>query len=271
MRSETEAALAAVDLALGLMARRVGAEEVTLKGGRDLATGTDVAAEDAIRAELRRRYPDYPVVGEERGGESEVSPDRPYWLVDPICGTRNFASGLPLFSANVALVEDGRVTIGVIGDGAAGDRYVAERGRGAYLLARGSAPGQLADDARLRASGASVTVSLDPGAVQGQGNWAHAAEFARLLMLSNRWYVRMLGTALAQAHLAAGRLSGYALFRTSSPVHTAAGCLLAEEAGALVTDLDGNRWDLSTRAFLFTATPELQRDLLAILAEARRA
>src|SRR5919206_4828696 len=90
MRPETEAALAAVEVGLDLARRRVGAERITSKGGRDLVTATDVAVEDAIRSTLLAGFPDWTVVGEERGGEDQVG-DRPYWLVDPICGTRNFA------------------------------------------------------------------------------------------------------------------------------------------------------------------------------------
>ena len=76
MRAETRAALAAVDTALKLIRRRAGADRITSKGGRDLVTATDVAVEDAVRASLLAAYPDWTVVGEERGGEDQVG-DRP--------------------------------------------------------------------------------------------------------------------------------------------------------------------------------------------------
>jgi myo-inositol-1(or 4)-monophosphatase len=50
----------------------------------------------------------------------------PYWVVDPICGTRNVTSGIPLFAINAALVEDGRVAVSVVGDGPTGDVQVLE-------------------------------------------------------------------------------------------------------------------------------------------------
>src|SRR4051794_27056909 len=116
MRAETRAALAAVDAALTLMKRRAGADQITSKGGRDLVTATDDAVEDAVRAGLRRAYPEWTVVGEERGGEDQVG-DRPYWLVDPICGTRNFAANIPMYAVNIALVQDGQVVVSAVGDG----------------------------------------------------------------------------------------------------------------------------------------------------------
>ena len=119
MRDETRAALAAVDTALELMQRRAGADRITSKGGRDLVTATDVAVEDAIRARLLADFPEWTVVGEERGGEDQIG-DRPYWLVDPICGTRNFASNIPLYAVNIALVQDGTLTVAAVGDDGTG-------------------------------------------------------------------------------------------------------------------------------------------------------
>src|SRR5688500_1353535 len=135
MRAETRAALAAVNTALKLMRRRAGADQITSKGGRDLVTATDVAVEDAVRASLLAEYPEWTVVGEERGGEDQVG-DRPYWLVDPICGTRNFASNIPGYAVNIALFQDGMLRVAAVGDGVTGDRFIAERGQGAYQVQR---------------------------------------------------------------------------------------------------------------------------------------
>jgi myo-inositol-1(or 4)-monophosphatase len=250
----------AVGIGLAMIRGRVGADRIAVKGPRDLVTDTDVAVEDAIRAELGRRYPAYPVVGEERGGAASIGRG-PFWLVDPICGTHNFASGLPLHCANVALVEDGSLAVGVVGDGGTGDRYVAERGMGAWLLKDGAARA-------LRASEMSRSLSVsDPGSVAEDQRIA--VNVIRAAILGDRWFVRMLGTTLGLAHLAAGYLSAYLQVRVSSPVHTAAGCLLASEAGATITDLDGRPVGLRTGSFLASATPELHDELLAMVAEAR--
>ena len=264
MRLETEAALAAVGVAQEMMARRVGADRVTSKGGRDLVTDTDVAVEDAVRAILGQRFPGWAIVGEERGGEDRVG-DRPYWLVDPICGTRNFASNVPLYAVNVALVEDGVVTLAAMGDGATGDRYYAERGGGAYLARAGADVG--GEGRPLRVDGATDTLAIDPGSHELTPHVQRAAEFLRMAVSRNRWDIRMLSTSLSLAHVAAGRMSGYVLFLSSGPVHTAPGCLLVEEAGGIVTDHAGRAWDLSTPAFVAAATPELHADLIRMLAD----
>jgi len=134
-RPETLVAIDAVERALELARRRVGAEDITSKGARDVMTATDLAVEDAVRGIVRDAL-GFSVVGEERGGEAPAE-GTPYWLVDPICGTRNFAAGIPLYCVNLALVEGEQVTVAAVGDPSTGEIDVAERGRGAWALKGG--------------------------------------------------------------------------------------------------------------------------------------
>src|SRR3954452_12614317 len=130
MRSETDVAIRAAGIARAIADSRQGADQVTSKGGIDLVTATDVACEDPIRAELGRAFPEHAVVGEERGGTPVAG--KPYWLVDPICGTRPFASDIALYCSNVALVEVDAVTVAAVGVGKSDDIAWAERGGGAW-------------------------------------------------------------------------------------------------------------------------------------------
>jgi myo-inositol-1(or 4)-monophosphatase len=257
MREETRAALAAVDAGLKLMRRRAGADQITSKGGRDLVTATDVAVEDAVRASLLAAYPEWTVVGEERGGEDQVG-NRPYWLVDPICGTRNFAANIPMFACNIALVEDGQVTIAAVGDGGTGNRYVAERGQGAYEVVR-NGPVQIRVDAD------SPIVSFSAGISKPGMRFDAGANFAKAAVLADRWELRMFSSTISLAYLASGRLGAYYLPTLSSPVHAAAGALLSEEAGAVVTDREGVPWTVERPSLLAAATPGLHRDLLDLI------
>jgi fructose-1,6-bisphosphatase/inositol monophosphatase family enzyme len=135
-RPETRVALEAVARALELSTESAGRAAITSKGGRDLVTTTDIAVEDAIRARLTDAF-GLAVVGEERGGDVPVDGSA-YWLIDPIRGTRNFASGAPLYRVNLALVEGGQVTVSVAGDRSTDEIAVAERGRGAWAVKHGA-------------------------------------------------------------------------------------------------------------------------------------
>src|SRR5688500_10403403 len=86
-RPEALVAIDAVRRALAIARRGIGARDITVKGGRDLVTATDVAVEDAVRGTVSDAL-GFPVVGEERGGEPAAD-GSPYWLLDPICGTRS--------------------------------------------------------------------------------------------------------------------------------------------------------------------------------------
>lgn len=258
MRPEIQAAIQAARIAQTLADSRAGADDITSKGGIDLVTSTDVACEDAIRAELLRAFPTYPVIGEERGGTPK--PGVPYWLVDPICGTRPFASNVPLYCSNIALVENGEVTAAAIGIGKTGEVLFAEKGGGAWLrtMRTGS------DDQRIAVTAQSNTVWID-------GKTEQAANVVRDAILTHRWYVWKFSSTVSYAYVALGRISGVLQFgsksvvRTIGSVHSSAGCFVAREAGAIVTDLDsGGPWTLTSGSFLIAATAELHSDLLAL-------
>ena len=223
------------------------------KEGRDVVTATDLACEDAIRSELSSTFPAYPIVGEERGGKA--SREVPYWLVDPICGTRSYASGLPLYCTNIALVEDGVVTVAAIGVGRSDEVMYAERGSGARM--------QTADgDQKIAANDDSETIWIS-------GRTDQNADVVQRVLQLNRWYVWLFSSSVFYAYLAAGRISGilhFGLPTQEAPVHTAAGCLVAGESGAIVSDLEnGDLWNLSTRSFLAAATPSLHRELFKLV------
>jgi myo-inositol-1(or 4)-monophosphatase len=256
-RPETLVALDAVEPALDLARGRVGASEVALKGPRDLVTGTDVAVEGAIRDVLGERL-GLPVVGEEGGGEAPGGGGASYWLVDPICGTRNFASGIPLWCVNVALVENGEVAVGVIGDPSAGELHVAERGNGAWAIRGG-------ERRRLAAADETQTIVIeDSHADPEPARRDRAAASVARAIRAFRWDIRALSTTLPLAYVAAGRVAAYVLFWTSA-IHVAAGSLLAAEAGAVVSDIDGRPWTIRSDSIVASATPALHDDLLALV------
>ena len=245
----------AVRAALGTVADRTGSERIIAKRGLDFATGTDLASQEVVRDVLRHAHPEHAFVGEESG--LDAAPDAgSYWLVDPICGTRNFASRLPLYSINVALVEQHHIVVGAVADGAHGHVYVAEHGRGAWLVAQdGLVP--------IWAGDGSATVAMDPGAPGGPAA-DKASRVIGAAIRSGRWALRTLGTSLDLAYLAQGSLAGVWHFSRIHPLHFAAGVLLAREAGALVTDESGGPWTLESQGLVAAATPVTHAALLAL-------
>jgi myo-inositol-1(or 4)-monophosphatase len=217
---------------------------------RDLVTAADVAVEETIRAALNGSG--IPVVGEEGGGEATGR----HWLVDPICGTRNYASGIPLWCVNAALVEDDEITAAAVGDPSTDEILVTERGGGAWS----------ADDGRrLHVTDESRTIVIeDSHADPDPARRELAATTVAAAMRAFRWDIRALSTSLALPYVATGRVSAYVLF-WSSALHVGAGALLASEAGATVTNIDGGPWTIESDSLLAAATPDLHRELLELV------
>jgi myo-inositol-1(or 4)-monophosphatase len=259
-RPQTSAAIWAVRRGLLLAREQSGRAAVTPKAGRDIVTSTDVAVEEAIREVIADRT-GLPVVGEEHGGEI---PDdgSACWLVDPICGTRNYASGTSLYSINVALAEGGQITAGVVGDPSTGEVLVAEHGRGAV-----AAGGRAGDDWRpLRTSAAGQTVAIEPARSAGARR-EHAAAVIASLIRADRWDFRSLASTLSMAYVARGWLAAWAVLWTDSPVHCAAGSLLVAEAGGIVSDIGGAPWTTDSDSCLASADTVLHSQLLEVLSK----
>ncbi|XAY04264.1 Fructose-1,6-bisphosphatase/inositol-1-monophosphatase [Paraconexibacter sp. AEG42_29] len=251
-RTETEAAIAAVQNALRTASGRVGSDHLTMKGARDIVTETDVVIEDALRTALSKTSAQ-DVVGEERGGRAT---DSAHWIVDPLCGTRNFASGIPLYCVNVALVENKRVTAAVVGDASTGDILIAEARSGAWALRRDAIH-------RLNATADSGSIIVEAGK-STQNRREHAARFVSDFVRADRWELLALSSTLSTAYVAAGRAAAYVQFFATT-VHNAAGSLVATEAGATVTDIDGNPWTTDSDSLIASADPQLHDELLTLV------
>jgi myo-inositol-1(or 4)-monophosphatase len=253
VRADTRLAIDAVRHGLALARAGEGADAITSKGGRDLVTATDVAVEDAIRRIVGEGSP-FPVVGEERGGDVPAD-GSPYWLVDPICGTRNFASGIPLYAVNLALVEDGRISAAAVGDGSTGEVLFAQRGAGAWATIDGASR-------PLTTTAESRTIVVESGHVTGALR-AHAARFVGGVTREDRWDLRNLGSSLSLPYVAGGRVAAYVLFAAPT-LHIGAGAMLVVEAGGTISEIGGGPWSVASDSLIAAADPALQRDLVEL-------
>jgi len=251
--AEAEPAIRTVAEALDLAQARGGASEVTHKDARDIVTATDVRIEDKIRADLRGAL-GQDVVGEERGGEATTSGE--FWMLDPLCGTRNYASGIPLYCINLALVRAGVPVLSVVADASTDELLVAKAGGGAWALGRDGGARS------LRADTASQTLIVEPGK-SNEVRREMAAEFSAATVRADRWDLMSLNSTVSLAYVTTGRVAAYAVFYVTS-VHATAGVLLAAEAGAAVTDIDGRSWTLESDSLLATADESLHAELLAL-------
>jgi myo-inositol-1(or 4)-monophosphatase len=232
---------------------------IELKGGIDLVTDADRASEAAVLGFLASRFPGAAVLAEE-SGESGAGAGGLRFFVDPLDGTTNYAHGVPHFAVNVTVADGAGLAAGATLDPLRGELYDAARGRGATL-----------NGERLGHSGRAEL----PGALLVTGfPYDIHARFDEPLRIFGAFVrraraVRRFGSAaLDLAYVAAGRFDGFWEQRLK-PWDVAAGILLAREAGALVTDLDGGDGMLES-GDIVAAPPALLAPMLAVIAEERR-
>lgn len=256
--SDAEVAVAAARAGAAVVRARYGQPvERYAKTGNDFATAADVEAERAILEVLRAARPDDAVLGEESGRTGDGEAER-LWLVDPLCGTLNFAARTPLAAANVALRAGGGVTVAAVADPFT-DEVFWTGGQGAHLR-RGGADEPLAPapDARL------VDVNIDPPFPNGPG--FRAVRLLNDVAFTQRFGARVTSTTLALAWVAAGRRAAYVTDGDMRDnVHFASAIALCRAAGCVVTDLRGRPVDAGAGGLVASADQATHDALLTLL------
>ena len=198
------------------------------KGRADYVTDTDMACEKTITGIIRERFADHGIVSEEmteKDYENEFT-----WIVDPLDGTTNFIHGIPAVAVSIAVMHKKEAVVGVILDPIRDELFSARKGKGAF-----------ANGERIRVR----EFDRMDRAVIGTGfpfKCKHLidpylAAFKRIFAKIGD--MRRSGSvALDLSHLAAGRLDGFWEIGLS-PWDVAAGGILVQEAGGVVSDFWG--------------------------------
>lgn len=201
------------------------------KSAGDFATAADIEAEKAILDIIRAARPDDAATGEESGATGPDGAER-RWLVDPLCGTLNYAVRSMLVAVNVALRVGRRITVAACADPFSGEAFWTD-GTHAYVRRDGADEGLTpSPDSRL------VDVNLDPPFPN-----APTFQAARLLAdpgFIERFRPRVVSTTLAVAWVAAGRRAAYVTDgHLRDNVHFASGIALCQAAGCVVSGFHG--------------------------------
>ena len=208
-------------------------ETVDYKSKRDVVTDADYASERLVIDEIKARHPGDAILAEESGEHAGVlrddgSDNGRTWVIDPLDGTVNYANGIPFYCVSIGLVLDDVPTVGVVLDPAREELYTATVDGPACLdgePVRASTKEALSD----------YVVSL---AVIGRGGLSRERRIAPRI----RIHRRMGSAALALAYVANGRFDAFVQNGGLSPWDVAAAGLIAQRAGAVVTDIAGGAW-----------------------------
>jgi myo-inositol-1(or 4)-monophosphatase len=207
---------------------------------RNLVTEIDKKSEELIIKIISSHYPSHDILAEESGND-KGKPSEYRWIIDPLDGTTNFTHGLPIFCVSIGVEYKGEMIAGVIYDPNTDELFTSEKGSGAFLNGK-----------RIHVSlvdyiGRSILVTGFPYNIIE--NPDHAVEhFVNFLMKAQA--VRRLGSAaLDLAYLASGRFDGFWEVALQ-PWDMAAGVLILHEAGGVITNFSGAKFNLYEKQLL---------------------
>lgn len=246
-------ALAAAAAGVAVVRSCYGTSNVLHAGQRgEVTTDADVLAEQAILGIISMARPDDGWTGEEGGSGGGLGRRR--WLVDPLCGTANFAVRTALSAVNVALVEGSRTLAAVSADPIAGEVFWTD-GRRALFRRDGT-------DVALRPSARSRLIEINcDGPIEGP---FVGPELVAEQALRSSFAVRVVSTTLAVAWVAAGRRAAYVSDGSFvDNVHYCAGIAICRAAGCVVTDLAGSPLE-GGRGLVISADPDTHRQVISI-------
>ncbi|CUS84518.1 myo-inositol-1(or 4)-monophosphatase [Candidatus Kryptonium thompsonii] len=202
----------------------------------NLVTEIDKGSEKKIIEFIKSKFPNHSILAEESGETSKTSEYK--WIIDPLDGTTNYTHSFPVFCVSIALEYKGEVIIGVVYDPNLDELFYAEKGKGAFL--NGKKISVSKTDKLIKsmlATGFPYNVKENPDNC--------VEHFVNFLMEAQA--IRRLGSAaLDLVYVACGRLDGFWEVDLN-PWVVAAGKIIIEEAGGMITDFYGNKFSIYTK------------------------
>ena len=226
-------------------------QDVQTKQAFDFVTKVDRWSEAVILQTIREKFPSHRFLTEETLHQDDTGDYR--WIIDPLDGTTNYIHGYPMFSVSIGLEFESELVLGVVFDPLKDELFHAVRGGGAFL-----------NNNRISVS---ETTALERSLL-ATGFPFRSKEMIDLYLRAFKGIflevsdIRRAGSAaLDLAYIAAGRLEAFFELNLS-PWDIAAGALLIEEAGGLVTDFGGGAAYLKT-GNVVAGSKQIQREILA--------
>lgn len=256
--NDFDVAIAVADEGAAVVRRCFGTTLQRLdKGAGDFATNADIEAEHAMLALLHRERPEDAILGEE-SGRSGASSGLRTWLIDPLCGTLNYAVRMRVAAVNVALRIGGRFIAAAVADPFNHEIFWTD-GISAFLRADGQ-------DTPLAPNGSSKLVDLnfDPP-------FPNAPAFKAVTLAADSEFAasfrpRVVSTSVALTWVATGQRAAYITDGdVRDSVHFAAGLAICEAAGCTVTDLRGRVWGSDATGLVAAADSETHAALLYLV------
>jgi myo-inositol-1(or 4)-monophosphatase len=223
-----------------------------MKSSRDIQAEADLRSEEIIIRKIKKAFPTHSIFAEETG--EEVNESEYLWAIDPLDGTINYSRGIEEFCISIALSQRGQTILGVIYHPVRQQLLVAEKGKGTYLNGR-----------KLEVSRETKIVNC----LAATDNTSHLKDrrknFSLLIKVADEVrQIRVFGSAaLHLVKVAQGQLDFYFKLRYNHWDYAAA-ALIVQEAGGIVTDMNGQPVTRDSKSIL-AASGAVHPQALALL------
>jgi myo-inositol-1(or 4)-monophosphatase len=254
LKSCKQVAIAAAYKAARILQTRFGnISRIRKKDAVEIVTEADTESEEEIITTIQNRFPEHAFLSEECGLKEGTTEYR--WIIDPLDGTVNFAHRIPIFGVSIALTYRKELVLGIVLNPVDGELYSAIRGHGAQLNGRPirvSSSRTVSESLLVTGFPYNIREVFEP-VMTRYGNCLKASQAVR----------RLGSAALDLCYVACGRFEGF-WEQHLKPWDTAAGALIAAEAGAKVTTFSNQPYHVDNEEILVT-NGHIHNEMLALL------
>ena len=231
-----EAALAASN---SIMDSNKPKKNIFYKGPANLVTEVDIKSERIIKSIIQSNFKDHSIISEESDIIERESNYK--WIIDPLDGTTNFVHGYPSYSVSIAIYNDDEPIIGVVLEMPNLKMYTAVIGKGAYCEGEKIKPSSVSDIGK--------SLFITGFGYNHDQNWENSMKLFRYFTDISHGVRRLGAASIDICHVASGKADGFWEFDLK-PWDTAAGSIIAKEAGCLISDITGNDHTIFSNSIL---------------------
>lgn len=223
------------------------------KRDADFATQTDVNVENLIVSEIKKRFPNDAILAEEANSDEPIPHGR-IWIIDPICGTNNLARGIKNFCTNIALADNHQLIASCVIDHSQNNYYWSTGDKKVHVNTTQFDPSEERFDTYIEVDYGAL------GSVDKAGREKHS-KFVANLSVNTSYYLISLSTSLGFAYVAINKVDAFVNVY-NHPWDVCASVFLIQQAGGVVTDINGDVWKIGAPGVIAARDSELHEILL---------
>ena len=229
-------------------------KDVTFKAKKDLVTKYDVAVEDYLKKEFSKYFKEFNLIAEE-SDNSQIKFSNSI-IIDPIDGTTNFVNGVPHTAISVGVYKNKKPYIGIVYNPILDELYSAKVGQGAFLNGKKIKVSNEKDLVKsLLATGFPYSSADNRQDLEG------VVERIKIILPSCQDLRRLGSAALDLCFVAKGVYEGYYEMNLK-PWDVSAGIIILSEAGGMITNIEGNEFDMFEDKYLLATNGKIHTQMI---------